>query len=411
MNRIQALLLSLLVSFSVVSQGIVFEKGSWKEVLAKSKETGKPIFVDVFTTWCGPCRMMSEQIFPKENVGQAYNEAFICYQLDAEKGDGIKVAAKYGVTSYPRYLFIRPNGTLFAQNVGFMYASDFVEMSKLVVSVYKDGRSLSEVEKASIKKPNDPAKLLDLMRFRRANNMTNAEQLDAYLKLLPEAERASDAVAELYKNEKKSISVKSFACDNLIKNKEALNPKLNGKAEFFLKDIALSSMSDAAITYNEKLLDRAIEVYGEDPPTPLSYLKVFFYMDFYINSANMKKFIECARIYYNDYLMKLDPQTSGMNGGVMSALFQKGTQYVFKKSVDPDLLNEAIVWSKRGEEVNPNDKMSSFITYNLLYKSGKNNEAKQLLSALIQGFKDNSDPNLKTFKLALQKMYNNEPTW
>jgi thiol-disulfide isomerase/thioredoxin len=411
MNRIHTLLLSLLVSLTVFSQGIVFETGTWKDILAKSEKSGKPIFVDVFTTWCGPCKMMSEQIFPKENVGKAYNEAFICYQLDAEKGDGLSVAAKYGVNSYPRFLFIRPNGKLFAQNGGSMFASDFIALSKLTLSVFQDGRSLNEVEKAYTKYPNNPSILLDLMRFRRANNLSNAEQFDTYLKLLPEQERTSDAVAELYTNEKKSVSVRSFACENLLKNKVALNSKLNGRVEFYLKDIAISSMADAALNYNEALLDQAIAVYGEDPPTPLHYLKAFFYMDYYITSADTKKFAEYARIYYNDFLMKLDPKTSGMNGAVMAVLIQKGTQYVLRKSMDIDLLNEAIAWSKRGEEVNPNDKMSSFITYSLMYKSGRNVEAKQLLGALIQGYKNYSDPNLKTFKLALQKMYNNEPMW
>ena len=40
---------SIYVSFA---QGIKFETGTWEEVLAKSKEENKIIFVDVFTQWC-----------------------------------------------------------------------------------------------------------------------------------------------------------------------------------------------------------------------------------------------------------------------------------------------------------------------------------------------------------------------
>ena len=45
----------MLFSWNVFSQGIQFETGSWKEVLQKAKQENKLIFVDLYTTWCGPC--------------------------------------------------------------------------------------------------------------------------------------------------------------------------------------------------------------------------------------------------------------------------------------------------------------------------------------------------------------------
>src|SRR2546428_11359838 len=100
-------------------EGIQFFEGSWSQVLAKSKETGKPIFIDVYTTWCGPCKMMAAEIFPKKEVGDKYNVAFINYRVDAEKGEGKELAKKYAVRSYPTYLFVRANQELFYRGGGY----------------------------------------------------------------------------------------------------------------------------------------------------------------------------------------------------------------------------------------------------------------------------------------------------
>jgi len=44
--------------------GIRFEQGDWATILAKAKSAQKPIFIDVYTSWCGPCKKMAKDIFP-----------------------------------------------------------------------------------------------------------------------------------------------------------------------------------------------------------------------------------------------------------------------------------------------------------------------------------------------------------
>jgi len=52
MKKITLIISLLMVFGSVHSQGIEFEQGSWAEVLHKAENTLKPIFVDVYTSWC-----------------------------------------------------------------------------------------------------------------------------------------------------------------------------------------------------------------------------------------------------------------------------------------------------------------------------------------------------------------------
>ena len=60
----------------VAAQGIEFFHGTWVEALAEAKKQEKPIFVDAYTTWCGPCQMMSKNVFTHADVGAFFNENF-----------------------------------------------------------------------------------------------------------------------------------------------------------------------------------------------------------------------------------------------------------------------------------------------------------------------------------------------
>ncbi|MDQ2721558.1 MAG: thioredoxin domain-containing protein [Bacteroidota bacterium] len=58
-------------------KGIKFEHGiTWSQVLAKAKTENKYIFVDCYTTWCGPCKQMDATVFPVEDVGNFFNKFY-----------------------------------------------------------------------------------------------------------------------------------------------------------------------------------------------------------------------------------------------------------------------------------------------------------------------------------------------
>ncbi len=90
--------------------GIAFFEGTWSEVVAEAKSHNKYIFLDAYAEWCSPCKWMEKNIFTKESVGKFYNEKFISYRMDMEKGDGIELYKTYNLTGYPSYLFFGPGG-------------------------------------------------------------------------------------------------------------------------------------------------------------------------------------------------------------------------------------------------------------------------------------------------------------
>ena len=50
----------------------------------KAKEEDKIIFVDVYATWCGPCKMMDREVFSQEKVAEYYNATFVNAKFDSD---------------------------------------------------------------------------------------------------------------------------------------------------------------------------------------------------------------------------------------------------------------------------------------------------------------------------------------
>ena len=128
---LKALITFIFLPALLSAQGIEFQHDlSWKQLLAKAKESNKVIFVDAFTTWCGPCKMMAKNVFPDKEVGEYFNATFVNAKIDMEKGEGPDIAQKYAVRAYPTYLFVNGDGELVHSGLGYMPAPDFLNLAK-----------------------------------------------------------------------------------------------------------------------------------------------------------------------------------------------------------------------------------------------------------------------------------------
>ncbi len=58
---------------------------TFEEALEKSKTEKRKIFIDVYTDWCGYCKMMDKGTFSEENVAKILNEDFYPVKFDAEQ--------------------------------------------------------------------------------------------------------------------------------------------------------------------------------------------------------------------------------------------------------------------------------------------------------------------------------------
>lgn len=133
-NVLSILALLCLTTFSAVAQdgtsGIQFFQGSFDEALTKAAEEDKLIFMDAYTTWCGPCKWMSRNTFTDTDVASYFNDNFINVKMDMEKGEGPGLARKYRVRGYPTLLFLDSDGNIAHQKLGALPSSTFLELGK-----------------------------------------------------------------------------------------------------------------------------------------------------------------------------------------------------------------------------------------------------------------------------------------
>jgi len=437
---------AFLFSISGFSQGIEFEHGSWKEVLEKAQQPHRPIFVDVYTSWCGPCKKMSKDVFSLAEVGKVYNTNFICYQIDAEKGEGVEIAKKYEVVSYPTYLFIEADGTLFSRSGSYMSADKFISVSNAAIIDLNDPKSLSEWEKEYLQKKTDPIFLLDYINKRSKCGKPNAELFDEYLALLPNDKRVSDKIIEIYQKENRNMSINSLAFRNLQDNKTLFFPKLGGYIYTFMIVAIANSFKEACKNKDEQLLQQVVDANEKLPKTPQSKLKEELYMNYYKQTSDLDKYISNAIIYCDTSLMtvafdsiaKIDKkqlmlfetlQSKVLVGIIDSSQLAHLRSYMahasrdkysqalndvawgfFEKVTDIKALENALRWSKRSLEIYPDNHYYLDTYANLLYKLGQNEEAiAKETEALRIGKEAKADT--KVYEKTLVKMKAGEKIW
>lgn len=138
MNKTKSTLLTIISLMMVLplfsqkksSTGVKFETGTFSQALAKAKNNKKGpnlVFVDCYTEWCGPCKMVAEKVFPLPHVGEFFNSQFINFKIDMEKGEGPELGKKYSIAAYPTFLILDGDGNEINRIVGAGGAEQFLE--------------------------------------------------------------------------------------------------------------------------------------------------------------------------------------------------------------------------------------------------------------------------------------------
>ncbi|WP_276876166.1 thioredoxin family protein, partial [Chryseobacterium joostei] len=155
--------ISIFCSIIISAQeSIQFQELPFKEIIAKAKKEKKLVFIDAYASWCGPCKMMEKNVFPQKSVKDYYNTNFINARFDMEKGEGRDIASKYGVRSYPTYLFLNGDGELVSRNTGYMEESLFVAMAQ---DINSPGNNKNSLKDRFAKGEKDPTFLINIMKL------------------------------------------------------------------------------------------------------------------------------------------------------------------------------------------------------------------------------------------------------
>ena len=126
MKKLLLVFVGLLCSL-VISAQTNFQELSLEKAREQARAENKPIFLDCYTSWCGPCKMMANDVFTLEAAGNYFNKNFVCVKIDMEKGEGPAIGKQYEVDAYPTFLIINADGKLMHKLVGAMPLEELIE--------------------------------------------------------------------------------------------------------------------------------------------------------------------------------------------------------------------------------------------------------------------------------------------
>jgi thioredoxin-related protein len=346
------------------AQGISFESHDtkWADILAKAKSENKVIFMDAYTTWCGPCKKMSADIFPQKEVGDYFNKQFINVKMDMEKGEGLNLARKYQIRAYPTYLFIDGNGELVHKSLGMMPAPDFVKVGE---SAADPDKQFFTLKKKFDKGENNPEVLLKMIEAARSADDSEFESKARDVYFSTQKDWSTKENMALIIQTSSQIDSKTF--QYLVKNRTAFE-KVNRK-EF----IEYRLIVEPSIEVNKKFSDDKKDL---DLEKAKSYLEKYLTPELAqqilsfsaIQNFEMKKDTPNYLKQTEKYLDKYNTNDSGLLNNFAWAFYEQAT--------DKSQLEKAVKWSLASIKSDDNFMYNDTVAA-LYFKLKNKNKAKE----------------------------------
>lgn len=177
-------------------EGMRFENLSFEQALEKARAENKLVFVDCYTSWCGPCKRMMNSVFPQKEVGDYMNATFVNLKCDMEKGEGPELKERFRVAAFPTYVIVHPDGSIAHKFLGAMSASDFLACVK---ETFDEEKAFGTLEKKYEKGERDKEFLTRYGEVLRANSDSKALQVSHELfEQLTDEERFSEEYRYVY---------------------------------------------------------------------------------------------------------------------------------------------------------------------------------------------------------------------
>jgi thioredoxin-related protein len=408
------------------NQGISFISNlSWQEVLQKAKTENKFVFVDCYASWCGPCKIMENQVYTNDSLGAFMNEKFISVktQMDTTNQDDEKIqhwyatadalSRQYHIEAYPTYLFFSPDGRAVHKGLGerdiqgflamAMAAMDENEQYYTLLAKYRHG------EKNYALMPLLAQTAIDLLQDSLAIQVAR-DYVCHYLEMLPErklwtkdniqfvydhwnAVSYGDRIFQLYHQHRKlidSIMNEPGFADKLINYvlyRDEIKPRVDNALNRGPGPDWRRLQKEITKNYDESYANKNI-LQGR--------------VEYYKSNKKWNKYIKY-------FIRQLEQEgIENWSPGEMNALYLNNDAYeIFKYSGDKRELEMALSWVDRALAMMTKPDPEKMDTKaNILYKLSRKREG-----LALEERSNSLSPKNKEIHANYEKMKNGLPTW
>ena len=265
------------ISTLCYSEGIKFETKSWKEILQLAKNKNKPVFVEMYSTGCVPCKVMSKEVFNQDSVAKAYNPNFICCRYNITSKSGAIIGKKFNIRFFPTFLFVRADGTLLYKKVGALDLNSFLNMSTDALSEYNDPKTIQEWAAEYKTKGNDSEFILQYIKKLGKLGISYMSVFEQYLRLNPPKEQVRTEIAEIYRSDMEMIYVGSYAYDYLLNNISKFKGEWRDRMSDRLQFYFIQTVSKAKKEKNQALFEKIMTYFDKIPWDGASITKEYIY--------------------------------------------------------------------------------------------------------------------------------------
>lgn len=405
--------------------GIKFEDNlTWAEVKQKAKAENRYIFVDCYTTWCAPCKVMARDVFTQPMVSEFFNKEFVsvALQFDKTKNDNNntrrwfaevkRIEKEYKVSAYPTYLFFSPDGLLVHSIIGGSDATTFIAKAKNAINPatqlvnlkkqYADGNRSPEFVLAFIKAlgqawDSQVNEVINVYLLTQ-NNLHTRENLEFIAKATT---KSTDPGFEIVrKNAKEFDDVNGYGRSNAI-----------------LEDIAFDELVLPKVRINgAKVNQGGMYFYTGDINKNVNWAEVKSTLAYNYPDLAEEIFLKSKIQYVRDledwtsYALEATTYTSKYSDLAHSDQIDTYANDIFLFSENKQCLEQALIWSNQIINLPlPTEKKDwySVTKANLLYKLGRKDEALAITTEAIKRLADKAG----RFKDLQEKIDHNQKAW
>lgn len=343
MKLVLLTLIAIALSFNGTSQeseeqaGIQFMAGTWAEIVEIARKENKPIFVDAYTTWCGPCKWMAKNTFTDTGVGSFMNDNFIAYKMDMEKGEGIEFAEKNNVRAYPTLLYFDSNGEFIHRSAGAANPERFIETGQTALDPTE---RFATLQKKYERGNSDKEFLLKYINKSNMAGVSLDEPFEKYWSLISEDEKIT----------KENLVLMSVITGRFSDMEHELFVFMNTNKARYIKEIGADEFEPYwKQAYRSAIWHAAKEEKASDKKARLKKAKAvfedrrneidaFYQLNIAWQARDDEMISEAENVYVD--------VTTDFN------FLNSKAWDVYEKSDDPEELEKALVWVNRSVELN-----------------------------------------------------------